>query len=283
MPSTDKWLLVDGHNLLFQMFYGMPSRITNRQGQLIQAIVGFVGALGKMLRMIAPTHVAVLFDGEHPNARVEVDAQYKANRPSYADASPEENPFAQLPTIYAALDVMGICHTEVQDVETDDVIGAYAHHLPARTELVIASFDSDFFQLITPCVTVLRYRGEKSVLCDMSYIRTRYGIQPAQYADFKCLTGDHADNIPGVPGIGPKTAAALLTAYGNLDGIMAQVDHLPRPSWRQALHDHGQRLMRNRALIRLEGDAHLPFEPSQMVYKGMPMPTRSILEQIHVW
>ena len=103
-------LIVDGSNLLFQMFFGMPSRITNAEGKAIQGALGFVGALLKIIRRTGPTHIAVLFDGEHENERTELNADYKANRVDYSQTPEEDSPFSQLPDVYAALDYMGIKH-----------------------------------------------------------------------------------------------------------------------------------------------------------------------------
>ena len=145
----NRLLIVDGSNLLFQMFFGMPSRITNSEGKAIQGTLGFVGALLKIIRRAEPTHIAVLFDGEHKNERTELNADYKANRVDYSQTPEEDSPFSQLPDVYAALDYMGIKHTETTVCETDDWIAGYAHTYGDNTEVIVASFDSDFFQLIT--------------------------------------------------------------------------------------------------------------------------------------
>ena len=108
----EKLLVVDGSNLLFQMFYGMPARIIGKQGQPIQGTVGFVGALLKIIRMTKPTHAVVVFDGECENPRGELDENYKGNRPDYSQMPEEDTPFSQLPDIYAALDYLGIRHRE---------------------------------------------------------------------------------------------------------------------------------------------------------------------------
>ena len=104
----NKLLLVDGSNLLFQMFFGMPARILNRSGKAIHGTIGFVGALLKIIRMTNPTHIAVLFDGEHENERKTLNGDYKANRIDYSEVPEAENPFSQLPDIYAALDRLGV-------------------------------------------------------------------------------------------------------------------------------------------------------------------------------
>ena len=154
----EKLLIVDGSNLLFQMIYGMPVRIVDKEGKAIQGTLGFVGALLKIMRMVQPTHVVVLFDGEHHNERKDIDENYKANRPDFSLMSEEETPFSQLPDIFAALDYLKIKHTETTVCETDDVVAAYAFRYGKEMPIVISSFDSDFFQLINENVQILRYR-----------------------------------------------------------------------------------------------------------------------------
>ncbi len=273
-----KLLLVDGSNLLFQMFYGMPARIPGPDGRPIHGTLGFVGALLKILRMIQPTHTGVFFDGEYVSARAELDHNYKSNRTDYSTMPSEETPFSQLPDIYAALDCLGLCHAETTLCEVDDWIAGYARQWP--DELVIASQDSDLFQLITPQTSVLRYRGKRSVLCDPPYIRQRYGIEPSQYADFKALVGDPSDHIPGVPKIGPKTAASLLNTYGTLDGILSRTNEISRPSLRDAILQAEPRLRTNQALIYLDGTAELPFSFDRLCCASPELTTSQVLSAI---
>lgn len=276
--STPRWLLIDGSNLLFQMFYGMPARITGANGRPIQGTLGFMGALLKIIRMISPTHVGVIFDGEHANPRAALDPDYKANRPDYSGVPDDELPFSQLPDICAALDCLGIPHAETTDCETDDILAAYAQ--ACAGEVVIASFDSDYFQLITDRVSVLRYRGEKTVICTPDTIREKFGIEPGQYADFKALVGDNSDNIRGAEKIGPKTAAALLAQFGTLEGILARVGEITRPAIRTSIVRDADRLQRNLALIRLDGTAALPFPPDALVYTDRGLTTTDVLRRI---
>lgn len=144
----NRLLIVDGSNLLFQMFFGMPSRITNSEGKAIQGTLGFVGALLKIIRRAEPTHIAVLFDGEHKNERTELNADYKANRVDYSQTPEEDSPFSQLPDVYAALDYMGIKHTETTVCETDDWIAGYAHTYGDNTEATLRN-DGDVRNYIT--------------------------------------------------------------------------------------------------------------------------------------
>lgn len=272
----DKLLLVDGMNLLFQMYYGIPARILNSRGVPIQGVIGFVGALLKILRMVQPTHVAVLFDGECANPKTALDDQYKANRPDLSDQ--EETPFDQLPPIYAALSLMGIYHQETTDCEADDWIAAYALTCGKTADVVIASQDSDFFQLINDRVQVLRYRGNNTQLCDREYILLKLGIEPEQYADHKALTGDSADNIRGAEKIGPKTATALLQQFGTLENIIQKAQDIPKPSVRQSVQANAARLRLNQLLIRLDGTAQLPAPLWQLSYEDTGLTTTQILQ-----
>lgn len=275
-----KLLLVDGSNLLFQMFYGMPARILNADGKAIQGTLGFVGALLKIIRRVQPTHVAVLFDGECHNDRTDIDENYKANREDFSQMDEEDTPFSQLPDVYRALDYLGICHAETTDCEMDDWMAAYCRQYAGEMEIVVASQDSDFFQLISDNVTVLRYRGDNSQLCDVSYIREKLGIEPSQYADFKSLTGDTADNIEGADKVGPKTAAWLLHQFGDLESIITQANEITKPSIRASILENGERLRRNYRLIRLAGDAEVPFKIENLAFQYDGITTTQVLNAI---
>lgn len=276
----EKLLVVDGSNLLFQMFYGMPSRITGKDGRAIQGTLGFIGALGRIMRLVSPTHVVVLFDGEGRKERPELDADYKANRPDWSEIPEEETPFSQLPDIYAALDLVGIKHTECTTCECDDVIAAYVGKYGGECEIVISSFDSDFFQLIDEHVSVLRYRGESTVICTPEYVRDRLGVEPWQYADYKSLVGDTSDNVKGVPRVGPKTAAALINEFSTVEGVIAGIGAVSKATVREALAASVDRIRLNYRLIKLDGCAAIPFSLSELEH-GRELPrTRDILTEI---
>lgn len=275
-------LIVDGSNLLFQMFFGMPARITNSAGKAIQGTLGFVGALLKIIRTTEPTHAVVLFDGEHENERSALNADYKANRMDYSQMAEEETPFSQLPDVYAALDYLGIRHAETTTCEADDWIAGYAYAYGQETEIIISSFDSDFFQLITDKVSVLRYCGKNTVICTPSYIKERFGIEPGQYADFKSLTGDASDNIKGADKIGPKTASLLLEEFGNLEKVLLYAEKIKRPSVRESIFRNADRLRTNYKLIKLGGLQTLPFSMEELAYGYGGITTNEVLEGIGV-
>lgn len=278
-----KILLVDGCNLLFQMFFGMPARILNEQGKAIQGTLGFVGALLKIIRRLGPSHVAVLFDGESHNPRVDLDADYKANREDYSRVEEEENPFSQLPDVYRALDFMGICHAETTDCEADDWMAGYVKRYIKKedaVQIVIASHDSDFFQLISDNVTILRYRGENSVSCDTAYLQEKFGIIPELYADFKALTGDAADNIRGARLVGPKTAARLVNEYGSLENLLNRATEIKKNSVRESVLQDAERLLNNYRLIKLDGTKDLPFTLEELVWLDCGITTTEVLKGI---
>lgn len=276
----NRLLIIDGHNLLFQMFFGMPARIINEQGKAIQGTLGFVGALLKIIRRIKPTHIAVLFDGKHENNRLALDSNYKTNRIDYSEIPEEKNPFSQLNDVYAALDYLGIKHTESTDCETDDLIAGYALTYGQDNEIIISSFDSDFFQLITDKVSVLRYRGDKTVICTPDYITEKFGITPSQYADFKSLTGDTADNIKGADKIGLKTASRLLSEFGNLENIIKNSDTIKKPSIKESIIQNSDRLRTNYKIIKLKNNYSLPFTLSELEYRLGEISTTEVLKGI---
>lgn len=278
----DRLLIIDGMNLLFQMFYGMPSRITGKDGKPIHGTLGFTGALLKALKFISPSHAIAVFDGETGSFRREIDVDYKQNRPDYSAMAEEDTPFCQLDDVYKALDLLQIRHVESCGCEADDLITAYA--LEFGKETVICSQDSDFFQLISPNITVFRYRGDNSLLCDTEYIKGKFGVSPEYYADLKALTGDKADNIRGADGIGPKYAAELINAFGHLENILDRTDDIKRTCVRHALEGEGERLMKNLALIRLTGGCtELPVPFAELEYKENGYKTTQIMSLIGLY
>ena len=274
----DKLLIVDGSNLLFQMFFGMPARIANGEGKAIQGTLGFVGALLKIIRKVEPTHILAIFDGEHENSRCEIDADYKANRMDYSMVSETENPFTQLPDIYKALDYMGINFIETTNCEADDLIASYALSFCESTDIVICSFDSDFFQLISERISVLRYRGKETIVCSSQYIIEKYGIYPNQYAYFKSLVGDTADNIKGAEKIGIKTAASLLGKFGTLENIINNVGDIHKPSIKNSIIENTDRIRKNYELIRLEKSQPLQYDKCDLEFNGVSITTTEVLK-----
>ncbi len=266
-------------NLWFQMFYGMPARIINHEGKAVQGIMGFAGGMLRIIRMTEPTHVLVVFDGEHHNPRTDIDPDYKANRPDLSDVPEEENPFVQLPDAYRVLDLMGIRRYETTVHEADDVIASYTYRYKDEAQIVVCSHDSDFYQLIDGGSCILRYRGDKSVIVDEASLMEKYGITGSQYVDFKSLTGDHADNIRGVEGIGPKTASRLMRDYGSLDDLLLNYQNDRSNRIKVLLNIGKDRLPVNRGLIRMKTDIAIPVSIEDLACPACDLSTRQIIQQ----
>lgn len=273
-------LLIDGSNLLFQMFYGMPSRIVNDRGKAIHGTLGFVGALLKIIRKVNPDYLFVIFDGEHENSRTAADLNYKAQRTDYSKMPEEENPFSQIYDVYAALDFMGVKHFETTDCESDDLIAGYALEFVKNAEIIISSLDSDFFQLISDKISVLRYRGEKTVICTPEYIKEKFNIVPEQYADFKALVGDKSDNIKGAEKIGLKTAATLLNEFGSLEEIILGAESIKKPSVRDSVIKNTDKLRANYKIIKLGGYVSRPYALDELEYSYNSITTNEVLVNI---
>jgi DNA polymerase-1 len=224
--------------------------------------------------------VAVIFDGEGHNPRCDILEEYKANRPDYSEMGEEENPFIQLPLVYQAIEAMKIPFCEVHGCECDDIIATYAKRFSEDFQVVISSFDSDYFQLISDNVRVLRYHGLSSVICDREYVLERYGIAPEYYADWKSLVGDTADNIKGIRGVGPKTATKLIQAHGTLAEMLTEIEKIEPERIREKIREGRDILLRNYRLIKLEDTSELPFNLEELEYTSERIKTMDVLRKI---
>ncbi len=254
-------ILIDGHNLLFRMFYGMQETITGADGKPVHGAVGFIGAVCNIINAIHPAHMIVLFDSEECGDRRRINPDYKANRPDYSAMSEEECPFTQLPYIYKALSAMGVSHMEARGCEADDIIASYALRYTGEADLMvgIVSTDKDYWQLISENVWIVNYTHGRLDYVTPEVVEAKYGIPPRLFADFKCLIGDKSDNITGASGIGPKFASALLKQFGSLDEIIARRNEIERPAHRKSIEEAKERLLENRQLILLDDHAPRPI------------------------
>ncbi len=246
----NRLLLVDGHNLLCKAFYGIPERLLP-DGTPVHGLIGFIGILRKMIRKTEPSHVLVVFDPEEQPSRRQRYPRYKANRHDLSGLPARENPFSQLSGIKRALDSLGIRWLEQTGHEADDVIASYAVKSGCRT--IIASSDTDFFQLVSSRISVFRYHGKKSTVYDEAQIVTRYGVSPARFIEYRALTGDKTDNIAGLRGVGPKTAARIL----NGERVLSE--------------EESALFAVNREIIRLNTEIELPYSIEQLLFDARIM------------
>jgi DNA polymerase I len=246
---AEKLLLLDGHSLAYRAFYALPSDLSTAAGTVTNAVYGFTAMLTKVLADEQPTHIAVAFDTRGPTFRDDMDPEYKAGR--------KETPSlfsAQLPLIREVLDALEIPVLEVEGVEADDVIATLATRgSAAGIDVVVVTGDRDTYQLVQdPHLKVLyNKRGVSDyALYDEAGILDRTGVTPEQYPEYAALRGDPSDNLPGVPGIGEKTAAKLVSTYGTLEAILDHLDELP-PKQRQNLGEMRDRVLLNREMSLL--------------------------------
>ena len=249
MEDKSHILIIDGNNLMFQMFYGMPERIYNKSGRTIHTTIGFISYLLKQISLTNATHIAVVFDEDGSDERKELYSDYKANRLDDWSSLPEEEiPFSEEDQIFKCLEYLEIKTIKSKGMEADDAIASIAMLFKDDAKITISSFDSDFFQLISDSTSVLRYRGKASVLWDKAYFESKMGFSPEKYPLFKALTGDNADNIEGVKGIGPKRGAEIVNVIASIDEDLS----LLKPQYKKALEDSKAIIERNIQLIKLK-------------------------------
>jgi DNA polymerase-1 len=211
--------LIDGHNVLYRTFYGVP-RLSAPDGTPTNAILGVARILLKILKDDRPAAIAAAFDSREPTPRHDLYPDYKATR-----LSVPEDLAAQIPLVMEVIDALGIPRIQVPGAEADDIIGTLSRMAEEKgMEVVIVSSDKDLYQLVSPGVRVRDGLKERTV--GEAEVRATFGVEPAQVADLLALSGDPSDNVPGVPGIGEKTAAELIREFGSLEGLLASTDRL---------------------------------------------------------
>jgi DNA polymerase I len=251
MAPMPKLLLLDGHSLAYRAFFALPTDLATKNGTVTNAVYGFTSMLAKVLADEKPEYIAVAFDAPGGSTeRYELDPDYKANRKETPDLFR-----SQLPLIHEVLESLEITQLEISGVEADDVIATLTVDAAAEgIDVVIVTGDRDSYQLVRdPHIKVLyNKRGVSDyVLYDEAGIAERcLGVTPQQYLDYASLRGDTSDNLPGVPGIGEKTAAKLITTYGGLEGVYEHLDELP-PKQRTNLAEAKDRVFKNREMSRL--------------------------------
>jgi DNA polymerase-1 len=245
-----KLLLLDGHSLAYRAFYALPPDMSTPSGTVTNAVFGFTSMLVKMLADEHPDQIAVVFDPPGPTVRHGMDPEYKAGRKETPELFPP-----QLPLIREVLAAVGIPVVEVAGVEADDVIATLATRAAdAGTDVVIVTGDRDSYQLVRdPHIRVLYNKRGVSDYAryDEAGIAERTGVTPRQYPEYAALRGDSSDNLPGVPGIGEKTAAKLVNTYGTVEEILAHLDELP-PKQRENLGAMAARVVLNRDMSILD-------------------------------
>jgi len=255
-------MLIDGNSLTYRAFFALPTDMATASGQVTNAVFGFTSMLVNLLRDHHPEHVAVAFDRPEPTFRHEAEVAYKANREAAPDILRQ-----QIGLVRQVVEVLDIPILEVPGYEADDIIATLATEARDRgDDVLVVTGDRDSYQLVEdPHVKVLyNKRGVSDyALYDEAGIESRTGVHPTSYVEYAALRGDPSDNLPGVPGVGEKTAAKLINTYGGLDGIFTHLDE-QTPKLRENLAASEERVRKNAELMRLVRDMTLEVTPDQL-------------------
>jgi DNA polymerase I len=262
-PSRPRLLLLDGHSLAYRAFFALPvDNFSTSTGQHTNAVYGFTSMLINVMRDEEPTHVGVAFDRSRQTFRLEEYPEYKAKR----NKTPDEFK-SQLPLIQEVLDALHIPHLELDGFEADDIIATLTTRAVAQgMEVLILTGDRDSLQLVGETSTVLYPMRGVSELARMTpeAVEAKYGVPPHRYPEIAALVGEDSDNLPGIPGVGPKTAAKWINEYDGLDNVIAHADQVKGKAG-DNLRAHLGDVIRNRRLNALVCDLELELAPDDML------------------
>ena len=257
--------LIDGSGFVFRAFHALPP-LTRPDGTPVNAVLGFTNMLWKILRETDADHAAVVFDTARQTFRNELYEPYKANR----GETPEEL-IPQFPLVREAAGAFNLASVELDGYEADDLIAAYAEAAKAEgARVTVVSADKDLMQLVDDEFVVM-YDYFKNREIGPEQVRERFGVGPERVIDVQALAGDSSDNVPGVPGIGVKTAAQLINDYGDLDRLLERADEIKQPKRRQNLIEHAEMARLSRELVTLRRDTPLPL-PLEALVRRQPDP-----------
>ena len=225
--------LIDGSGYIFRAYHALPP-LTRADGTPVGAVLGYCNILFKLLQETDADHLAVVFDSARVSFRNKLYDQYKAHRPD-----PPDDLVPQFQLVREATDAFNVARIERADYEADDLIAAYARAFAATGAVVtIVSSDKDLMQLVGDKVGMLDPIKQKPI--GAAEVREKFGVGPDKVVDVQALCGDSVDNVPGVPGIGVKTAAELINTYGDLENLLAHAAEIKQPKRRQSLLDFAE-------------------------------------------
>src|SRR3989344_2408419 len=262
-----KLLIIDGHSLLYRAFHALPP-LSNKNGQLTNAVYGFLLILFKAIKDVQANYVVACFDTKKPTFRHQQFEEYKAHR-----APMPEGISSQIPIMKDVLRALNVPMFEKEGFEADDLVATIATKNQEKVDVVILSGDLDNLQLVNDHIKLYTMgKGIKeSVLYDAARVVERFGVRPDQMNEFKALTGDNSDNIPGVPGIGKTTAAELINNYGTIENLYAEIatdTAVLKPKEKEALKDNKEKAFLSRQLVETKKDMDINFDLEKCRLKG---------------
>jgi 5'-3' exonuclease len=263
LRSLVRFLLIDGHYYVYRSFFAIPN-LSNSKGEPTNAIFGFTKTLRLMLKHLQPELGAVFWDEGMPERRVKLQPAYKETR--------KEMPLPMVPQLEfiqeTLTELIGFKNISLPNTEADDLMGCYAMAACKRKgmEVILATNDKDLYQLIGPCVKVyttakadLASPKDAFALLGEAEATTKWGVPPKMIGDVLALTGDSVDNIPGVAGLGRKTASALINEFGGLDSLLAKIDKVKSDKMRVKLIAAREQIEQNRQMVELDCHMELPM------------------------
>ena len=264
MRAQATLVLVDGSGYIFRAFHALPP-MTRGDGTPVNAVYGFTAMLMKLIDDLAPDHVAVVFDVARKTFRSDIYPAYKANR-----SEPPDELVPQFSLVREATKALSLPLVEAPGFEADDLIATYARNAEAAgLQTLIVSSDKDLMQLVRGDVTMLDPMKQRRIGRDE--VVERFGVPPEKVVDVQSLAGDSTDNVPGVPGIGIKTAAELINTYGDLDNLLDQAGGIKQPKRRENLLNFAEQARISRELVRLKEDVPLTLELPDLVTQARDM------------
>jgi DNA polymerase I len=276
MHAERKILIVDAHAYAYRSFFAIR-HLTSPTGEPTNAIYGFIKALGKMQNDVQPTQLLAVWDGGLAAERIAALPEYKVNRPPMPDDLEK-----QIDGIMQYLHAAKIASYCQPGIEADDWIATMTRQAAqSGLDVIIASSDKDFLQLISPGVRLLNPNDKAESIWEERHVREKTGVRPSQIVDWLSLIGDSVDNIAGVPGVGPKTAADLLQQFESVDGIYVSLDQVKSERLRTSLRISEGAVRRNQKLIRLKDDLPGDFSPGDFILK--PGDTERLRELYTRW
>ena len=238
--------LVDGSSYVYRAFYAIRQQLTTSRGLPTKAVFGFKNMLQKLIRDEQPQYLGVAFDERGPTFRHEMDATYKAHRPPMPDELA-----VQVPYIHRLVEALDIPRLSLAGYEADDILGTLARRFEAEGyDVVLVSGDKDLCQLVTEHTTILDTMRDQRI--GVAEVRERFGVGPEGVIEVLGLMGDSSDNIPGVPGVGEKTAKELMAQFGSIEALLARLDEVKRPKLRENLRQHAEAARQSRLLATID-------------------------------
>jgi len=276
-PEQKHLYLIDGSGFIFRAYHRLPP-LSNPQGVPVGAVYGFTAMLWKLIEELngadEPTHLAVIFDAAKQNFRNDLYDAYKANRPP-----PPDDLVPQFPLIRDAVRAFSVPCIEIAGYEADDIIACYVKQATARGyNVTIVSSDKDLMQLVNDRVDMLDTMKNERIAREQ--VIAKFGVPPEKVGEVLALMGDSVDNVPGVPGVGPKTAAELIQQFGDVEAVLANVEQIKKPKLKEALVNHADDARLSRVLVELKCDLELPQPLDELTLREPPHdPLRAFLAQ----